>query len=83
MHIGNISLIPAASIAAAKSAGQATVGVSNLNKVIAASNAVATPSAPAEESMQEVVVTGKRIQWWQWMLAGGAALFAINLVRGK
>lgn len=47
-------------------------------------SAVKSPPAAAvqlEEDLPEIVSTGTRIQWWQWMLAGGAAVALLSYLK--
>lgn len=47
----------------------------NLDEVVVTAKRI-TPAAPPAEDIPEITVTGKRIQWWQWLL-GGAALAGV------
>jgi hypothetical protein len=44
--------------------------------------ASALTNAPAgDEDIAEIVVTAKRIPWWQWMLGGATAVILVNQFR--
>lgn len=55
----------------------------NLDEVKVTVKPISTsvPTPPADD-MPEIVVSAPRIQWWQWLLAGGAAVFILNELRG-
>lgn len=49
----------------------------NLDEVVV----TATRRLPVEEDLPEIVSTGVRIQWWQWLLAGAAGVALFNSLR--
>jgi hypothetical protein len=58
----------------------------NLDEVVVTAKKIAVPAPvnlPAEEDIPEIVVTGTRIPWYAWVVAGVAGFAVLDSLLGR